>query len=129
MHGGIGYDYCDSKLTLKKTKGNDYKMGVIDTTMEYYPARENKDLTCKGFTPIDWKAKFEAIKSDKEESYEDLMRNKPDFLTGYVKRKVYDDMQDSLKGNICTSQIWLICVSTALFLVSATLLTVYLKLG
>ena len=65
-HGGF-FEGCKSKLKLKRTTGNDYLNGVIDTTMEYYPPRENKNLTCKGHTPIDWKARYDKLKKEIDE--------------------------------------------------------------
>jgi hypothetical protein len=56
-------DACLTKLTLKKTKSFDYLVGEYDSTKSYYPPRENANLICKGFTPIDYKAKYEAYKT------------------------------------------------------------------
>lgn len=56
------YAFCDSGLTIKEKKVNDYRKGFIQVERNYSPKIENKTLTCKGFTLIDWKAKYYEVK-------------------------------------------------------------------
>ena len=64
FHGGCGsiYEVCESGLVVEKPKVDDYLHGTVDGSMAYYPPRENKTLTCKGHTPIDWKARYDKLK-------------------------------------------------------------------
>jgi len=116
-----GLDVCNSDLTVKiKGKVNDYKEGFVQKEYGYYPKRENKDLTCKGFTPIDWKAKYEAIKDKKPD---------PEL---YVKAKDYEESLytiDKLDKKLNNTVTWLIWVSTIFFLTVVIMSGVYLKLG
>lgn len=69
-------DICNSSLTVKKGKVNDYRNGYIQEEYRYIPHKQNKNLTCKGFTPIDWKKKYDNLRKGKVEDLESTVKRR-----------------------------------------------------
>ena len=53
---------CNSELVVKRVIHEDYLNAKRVVETHPIPEITNKNLTCKGFTPIDYKAKYEAEK-------------------------------------------------------------------
>lgn len=112
---GHAYDSCSSGLTIKEKKVNDYEKGIVQVERNYSPKIENKNLTCKGFTLIDWKAKYDEVKH-----------------TGlYVETDIYEKVLETntkLRYKIYKKNNWLISVLSALAVLFIVLLCVILKM-
>lgn len=96
MHLEGNGDSCSNKTLEKKNTHKDPLTGESVSYGIQIPQKLNKTLTCKGFTPIDWKAKYEAEKVELDKWKDTEM----DYDVQYVTELQYDKvLLDREKSN------------------------------